>query len=206
MTTLRFKYRLDRRGRIITWSVLGGVVLVVGLLWLFSPGEYLPVWFASIALSVVALALLSVPRSIRVAPDAVEIGCFVEITHIPYHHIRSVRCIERSELGVLVPVFASPGVFGWFGYWLAPRSWDFIKVYVTSWRGLVMIEDIHEQKYMVSADDPSALCEAVMRHKEATAAADGKEVVAEPESGKTAPKAPPRPRGRSKKEEQSKLF
>jgi hypothetical protein len=61
----------------------------------------------------------------------------------------------------MVPVFASPGFCGWFGYWLVPRSWDFVKVYVASWRGMVMIEDIYEQKYVVSADDPAALCEAI---------------------------------------------
>jgi hypothetical protein len=165
MTSIKFKYRLDKRARIITWSVLGGLVLVFGLLWLFSPGEYLPVWFASIAVAVVVLAGLSIPRSIRITSDAVEIGCLVEITHIPYHHIRGVRRIERSDLGLIVPVFASPGFGGWFGYWLAPRSWDFFKVYVSSWRGLVMIEDIYEQRYVVSTDDPDGLCAAIASHK-----------------------------------------
>jgi hypothetical protein len=141
--------------------VAGGIALAGGLLWWLSPGEYLPVWFLSIALAIVALALLSVPRSIRITSDALEIRCAVEISHIPLYHIRSVRRIERAELGRLVPVFASPGFFGWFGYWLAPRSWDFWKVYVTSWHGLVVIEDIYEQKFVVNADDPDRLCEAV---------------------------------------------
>jgi hypothetical protein len=156
---------LDRKSRIISWSVAGGLVLAVGLLWLFSPGEYLPVWFAGIATALVILTLLSVPRSIRITPDAVEIRCLVEITHIPHHHIRSVRRIERSELGLVVPVFASPGFLGYFGYWLAPLSWEFIKVYVASWRHLVLIEDIYEQKYVVSADDPDRLCEAIASFK-----------------------------------------
>jgi hypothetical protein len=161
MDTVKFKYKLNRRSRTITWSVLGGVLLVAGLLWFFSPGEYLPVWFAGLAFAVGVLALLSVPRSVRVTDEAVEIGCFVEITHIPYRHIRSVRRVERGELGPLVPMFASAGFLGYFGYWLAPRSWDFIKVYVSSWSDLVMIEDIYEQKYLVGAGDPEELCDAI---------------------------------------------
>lgn len=161
MTGVRFKYRLDRRCRIITWSTVGGILLAAGLLWWLSPGEYLPVWFASIAVALVALALLSVPRSIRVTSEAVEISCTVEITHIPYHHIRGVRRIERAQLRPLVPLFASPGSFGWFGYWLDVHNWDVVKIYATSWQGLVVIEDIYEQKYVVNADDPDKLCREI---------------------------------------------
>jgi hypothetical protein len=141
--------------------VAGGIALAGGLLWWLSPGEYLPVWFVSIALALVALALLSVPRSIRITSDAVEIRCTVEITHIPYHHIRSVRRTSRAELRPLVPLFASTGFFGWFGYWLDVQGWDLIKLYITSWHGLVVIEDIYEQRYVVNADDPDLLCEAI---------------------------------------------
>ncbi len=161
MTGLKFKYRADRQCRIITLSVAGGIALAGVLLRWLSPGEYLPVWFLSIALALVALALLSVPRSIRIASDALEIRCTVEITHIPWHHIRNVRRSQRSDFAPLVPVFASPGFFGWFGYWLDVQRWDFLKVYVTSWHGLVVIEDIYEQKYLVSVDDPDMLCEAI---------------------------------------------
>ena len=164
MTELKFKYRLDRRSRVITFATVGVILLAGGLLRWLSPGEYLPVWFASIALALGILALLSVPRSIRVTSDAVEIRCLVEITHIPWRHIRSVRRTDRSEFRPLVPVFASPGFFGWFGYWLDLQSWGFIRVYTTSWSGLVVIEDIYEQRYLVSADDPDRLCEAVASH------------------------------------------
>jgi hypothetical protein len=139
-------------------------VLAEGLLWWLSPGEYLPVWFSLIAFALVALALLSVPQSIRVSSDAVEIRCGVEITHIPYHHIRSVKRVTKASLRPLIPVFASPGFLGWFGYWLDAGSWEFIKIYATSWQGLVMIEDHYEQRYVVSADDPDRLCEAIESH------------------------------------------
>lgn len=158
---LKFKYRQDKICRIITWSAAGGILLAAGLLWRLSPGEYLPVWFGSITLALVSLALLSVPRSIRITSDAVEIRCTVEITHIPYNHIRTVRRIARTELRPLMPVFASPGFFGWFGYWLDAQNWDLLKFYLTSWHGLVLIEDIYEQKYVVNADDPDLLCEAI---------------------------------------------
>ncbi len=157
MTGMKFKYRLDKRCRIITWSVSGGLILVIALLWLFSPGGYLPAWFSSITVAFMALSALSIPRNIRTTSDAVEIGCLVEITHIPYNHVKSVRRVERAELKPLIPIFASPGFFGYFGYWLDLRNRDFIKVYATSWQGLVVIEDIYEQRYLVSCNDPEAL-------------------------------------------------
>ncbi len=157
MTGKRFKYKLDRTCRIVTWSVLGALAVAVGLLWWLSPGAYLPVWFATLVAAVLVLVTISAPRSVRITEKAVEIRCVVEITHIPWPHIRGARRVTRAELGPLVPVFASAGFLGWFGYWLAPRTWDFIRVYAASWQGLVMIEDIYEQRFVVSADDPRAL-------------------------------------------------
>ncbi len=161
MTGLKFKYRLDGQCRTITLSILGGILLAGGLLWWLSPGEYLPVWFASIALAIVVLASLSIPRSIRITQEAVEVRCLLEITHIPWHHIRSVRRTSKAELRPFMPAFASPGFFGYYGYWLNMQSWDFVKVFATSWQGLVLIEDIYEQRYLVSADDPDKLCEEI---------------------------------------------
>lgn len=157
----KFKYRLDKRCRRITWITLAVIAVVFGVLWYFSFGEYLPAWFFSIALAVAGLMILSVPRSIRITPRAVEIRCVVEITHIPYENIKSARRIGRTELGRIYPVFASPGIFGYFGWWLDARNWDIIKVYASSWHGLVMIEDIYEQRYLVSSDHADELVESI---------------------------------------------
>lgn len=168
MSRVKFKYRLDRRARIVTWSVVAGIALIAGGLWLFAPGEYLPAWFVSVASAVVILCFLSIPRSIRVTDEAVEVRCTIEITHIPYNHLRSVRRVERSQLRPLVPLFASLGFFGWFGWWLDLRSWDVIKVYLASWDGLVLIEDIYEQRYLVNTDDPDKLVEAIRQAQNKT--------------------------------------
>ena len=181
MTGIKFKYSLDKTGRIVTWSVVWGTVLAGVLLWWLSPGRYLPVWFVSIAMALIALALLSVPRSIRITDDAVEISCLLEITHIPHNHIRSVRRIERAELKPFVPVFASPGFFGYFGYWLDVKGWDFIKVYASTWRNLVIIEDIYEQRYLVSCDDPEALRLAIEGARKPKRAPRKKKTKPEPE-------------------------
>ena len=158
-----FKYRLDKRTRNITLAVLAGVIAVCGGLWLFNIGDYLPAWFFSIALAIIALSVLSIPRSIRITESAVEIRCVVEITHIPYEHLKNVRRINRTELKPFVPIFASGGFFGYFGYYLLLRNWEIIKVYTTSWHGLVSIEDIYEQRYLVSSDRPDELVERIER-------------------------------------------
>ncbi len=159
----KFRYRLDKRTRNITLITLGVVILVCGGLWFFSIGDYLPAWFFSISLAVIGLSVLSIPRSIRIAEDAVEIRCVIEITHIPYEHLKSVRRIGRTELKPFIPVFASMGFFGYFGYYFFPRNWEIIKVYATSWHGLVIIEDIYEQRYLVSTDRPDELVGGIER-------------------------------------------
>ncbi len=164
MTGTKFKYRLDKRARLITWCVPGVIVLTIALLWIFSPGGYWPAWFTSVAVAVGALVALSIPRSIRVTKEAVEIRCLVEITHITYNHFRSVRRMERADLKPFIPTFASVGVGGYFGYWLDIKNWDLVKVYASSWQGLVLIEDIYEQKYLVSVDDPEKLIETINKH------------------------------------------
>ncbi len=168
MNHAKFKYRLDKRARTITWSIAGGVALVAGALWLFAPGEYLSAWFVSTAMAIVLLCFLSSPRSIRVTDKAVEIRCTIEITHITYNRLRSVRRVERSGLRPFVPLFASPGFLGWFGYWLDVRSWDMVKVYVTSWDRLVLIEDIYEQRYLVNVGDPDKLVESIEQARNET--------------------------------------
>lgn len=158
-----FRYRLDKRSRTVTWVTLTGIILVFGALSWFTFGEYLPAWFISIAMAVIGLSILSIPRSIRVTEQAVEIRCVVEITHIPYDHVKCVRRIGRTELGRILPLFASPGFFGYFGWWLDARNWDIIKVYASSWHGLVMIEDIYEQRYLVSSDRADELVESISK-------------------------------------------
>jgi hypothetical protein len=161
MNDNEFKYRLDGRSRRITWITLTAIVVIFGGLWLLSLGEYLPAWFFSIIIAIAALLILSIPRSLRITEQSLEISCVVEITHIPYEHIKSVRRIGRTEMGRIFPLFASPGIFGYFGWWLDVRNWDIIKIYASSWNGLVLIEDIYEQRYIVNADDADSLVEAI---------------------------------------------
>ncbi len=162
-----FRYRLDRRARLATWITAGFIAVAITLLWLLSPGSYLPAWFSSIAFAVLALAALSVPRRIRVTSAAVEIRCVIEITHITYRHLKDIRRVEPSDLKPFMPIFGSPGFFGYFGYWLARKNWDVVKVYASQRRGLVMIEDLYEQRYLVSVDEPDRLIEAVRGHMSA---------------------------------------
>jgi hypothetical protein len=161
MKDIKFKYRLDKRTRNVTLITLAVVAVACAGLWWFSIGDYLPLWFFSIALAIIGLSALSIPRSVRVTEEAIEIRCIVEITHIPYGHLRSVRRIERAELRPMIPVFASMGFFGYFCYYLLPQGWDILKVYASSWQGLVVLEDIYEQRYLVNSDRPDELMEAI---------------------------------------------
>lgn len=137
------------------------IAAVIAAMLLFSVGDYLPAWFLSIVLAVAALCILSIPRSIRITEKALEIRCVIEITHIPYNHIKELRKVEWQDLKPIVPIFASPGFFGYFGYWLDLSNWDIIKVYASARSGLVIIEDVYERKYLINAPDRDELCRAI---------------------------------------------
>lgn len=152
-------YSWDRRVQILTCSIAGAVALAVVVLWAVSPGLYLPVWLAGVAMAAGMLAVLSVPRAVVVTEDGVEIRCVLEITHLAWHQIRSVRRMADAERRKFFPLFASAGFFGFFGYWLDTQSWDLVKFYTTSREGLIEIEDIYEQRYVINSAEADHLVE-----------------------------------------------
>lgn len=158
---VRYEYRLDRRAKQISFAVFGALAAGLTLLWLLSPTSWLPAWFSSVVWAVMVLLALSIPRSIRLTDDALEVRCVVEITQIPFRHIKEIRRAEWGEFRPFVPVFGSPGVMGWFGYWLQVDEWSMVKVYATRRTGLVLIEDIYEERYLLSCDAPEELIEQV---------------------------------------------
>jgi len=111
---------------------------------------------APVVAGVAGLCILSVPRYILVGEGAVEIHCVLELTTIRYEDLVSVRRVRRSEMKYCFPLFGSYGFFGYYGYYYNLRYWDMVRVYAGSWSRFVEIEDIYEQKYIISCTDPDA--------------------------------------------------
>ncbi|MBR2932144.1 MAG: hypothetical protein IKC30_05365 [Rikenellaceae bacterium] len=156
-----FRYTFGRRIRWVSIGVLILIVAAVFALYLLYDGGYISAWFLSITVAVVALCVLSIPRHIRLSDSSIEIHCILEMTEIELIDVASVEPIERRQIKWLVPVAASFGLFGYYGYYLNLRTLDWVRVYASQWANLVMITDKYEQQFLVSCDDPEQLISAI---------------------------------------------
>lgn len=122
-------------------------------------------WMLSILLGIVALYILSIPRSVSVDEHNLEIQCIVDMTRIDVRDIRSIRKVTTKEYKYLIPILGSYGFFGYYGYYLNLKGWDMVKVYAGEMDNLVEIVDIYEQTYIVSCREADSLIESVMQVK-----------------------------------------
>lgn len=147
-----YRYRPDRKTvyRTVMHLVVFAALAVV-LLYVYD-GGYILAWFISIMVAVIGLMILSIPRKIVFNDTGAEIVCISDFTEIPYMDIVSARVVTDKEMRFFVPLFASAGFFGYYGYFLNLRKMDPVKIYASSWSGFVEITDIYEDKYYVSCD------------------------------------------------------
>ena len=161
-----FRYRISLCSKRITVLVFAVMVEAFGLFQHFAIGGYMPAWFLFFAVIVAALYILSIPRHIRVNREAVEIHCLVESTYIHYADLKSARYMRPGEMKFAFPLLGSYGFFGYYGYYFNFRKWSMIRVYASQWSNFVEIEDIYEQKYVVSCDAPETLIDAIYDRQE----------------------------------------
>ena len=158
----RFGYGID--GRRLCWSILFFVVVIalIVLLELFVANTYLSAWLLGVVFALCLLAVVSIPVYVKINKVNFEIRCVLEMTVIPMEDIVSVRRIDRSELKPLIPIFASCGFAGHYGYYLNLKNWTLYKVYASAWEDLVLVEDIYEDCYLVNSKDADQLVEQTM--------------------------------------------
>lgn len=150
--TKEYGYRPDRKTVYRTaMHLVVFAALAVVLLYVYD-GGYILAWFISIMVAVIGLMILSIPRKIVLNDNGVEIVCISDFTEIPYRDIVSARVVSDKEMRFFVPLFASAGFFGYYGYFLNLRKMDPVKIYASSWSGFVEITDIYEDRYYVSCD------------------------------------------------------
>ncbi|MDL2320551.1 PH domain-containing protein [Alistipes sp. OttesenSCG-928-B03] len=161
----KFRYNYDKRTKRLTWIISAVIVAFFAAISLLAGEGYLRAWVISIMVAVLLLYVMSIPRYITVDREALEIQCVVEMTRIAIEDITLVRKVTRKDVGPLMLLLGSYGFFGYFGYYACFRRWDTLKVYTTERENLVEIEDIYEQKYIVSCREADRLIEAVMQVK-----------------------------------------
>ncbi len=166
----RFKYDRDKQCRRLTAVWIGIIAVAVVIIALLGGSGYMQAWLYSVLVAVTALYALSIPRYVSVDRDNLEIHCVVEMTRIDIRDVALVRKVDmEARRGRLWLVLGSYGFFGYFGYYFDWRNWEMVKVYATERAHFVEIEDIYEQKYLVSYK----LIEAVMRAKAGHSGAPG---------------------------------
>lgn len=150
--TKEYEYRPDRKTVYRTaMHLVVFAVLTVVLLHVYD-GGYILAWFISIMVAVIGLMILSIPRKIVLNDEGLEIRCISDFTEIPYTDIVSAKIASEKEMRCFLPLFASIGFFGYYGYFLNLRKMDLVKMYASSWSDFVEITDIYEDKYYVSCD------------------------------------------------------
>lgn len=162
----RFKYVYDRRSRRITASLIFVIIAAFAAFIFLGSGSYLPAWFLSIAIATMALYILSIPRFIQVDDDYLEIHCIIELTKIHVGDIRTIRTVETSEMKSTFPLLGSYGFFGYYGYYFNWSEWEMVKMYAGEWGNFIEIEDIYEQKFIVSCSEYNDFIALVEQTKE----------------------------------------
>ncbi|MBP3440673.1 MAG: hypothetical protein J6K24_05455 [Tidjanibacter sp.] len=162
--TMRYG-RLDRRARTITVVVL---LLLVGLcvaLFLTSGGaNYLAAWTTSVAIALVALCMLSLPRRIILSDEELELRCLLETTYIRLSSIVDVEIVEGSGLSRKLPLLGTCGFGGYCGFWLDLATRRLYRCYIASRRQCVAIHTSH-RRYLISAEEPTLLREQILATK-----------------------------------------
>lgn len=170
----KFGYKRDKRCK---WLTAVYIAVIFGLLALVTFGmesSYMKAWTLAVIGAVAALYLLSIPRYVKVDDDYLEIQCTVEMTRIDVRDVVSIRRTRDGEYhNRLFCLLGSYGFFGYFGYYLDLRDWDLVKLYATERNNLAVIDDIYEQRYIISCRDCDQLIESVLQAKIARSGRSG---------------------------------
>lgn len=152
-----FKYRNGRYTLYWTAVYIIVIVLLAALLMQLYEGGYVSAWFGSFIAALVALMLMSVPRSIVVTEQTLQIRCLLDITEIRLSEISSIRAVSRKEMGWKFPIFGSVGFFGYFGHFIDFKRFRMVEIYATEWGNFVEIKTIYEDTYYVSCHERDRL-------------------------------------------------
>lgn len=130
----------------------GGVALLfMQLLDRYPEHMALVVPACNVAICVILLSALSIPRRIKYTPDRLLICCVLEITVIDRHDIESVEYMDKLP-NSMVPVISIYGFGGYYGYWFNFKTRSFCKMYVTRRRSCLRIHRDKKMDIVINAD------------------------------------------------------
>lgn len=175
MIQKRYKYKFDKRSKYISWSIIAAVLVGGGVLFGLTIGSFISAWYVSVIVAAVALCCLSIPRYVEIKDGALYIQCTVEIRQILLKEIHTVRDAGAYSVKKYFPVLADHGFWGYVGYYFDTQTWDIVRVYATDLSHLVEIEDIYEQRYLISVENPAQFAADVMEARDEALKTDDEE-------------------------------
>jgi hypothetical protein len=75
---------------------------------------------------------------------------------IPLADIKEVRLLNKEELGTLIRMFGSGGLFGYYGTFKSTRMGK-LKLYTTRRNNRIMLTTVDEERILISPDDLSII-------------------------------------------------
>lgn len=157
--------KTNARTRYLTAGHIVVVMVLAVVMALLYEGGYLSAWFLSFVLALVALTVLSIPKSLAVSDTTFYIRCILDITEIPFSEIASVRAVGKRELRWTFPLFGCSGFFGYFGHFIDFKGMRHVEIYASTWGNFVEITTIYEKTYLVSCSERDELIATLHRNK-----------------------------------------
>lgn len=165
-TGIIFRNKMSKFCRRVTSFVLILVFIFFFYLFYSSSGTYLSAWFMSLAMSVFLLYLISFPRSLKVTNKHLIINCVLEITTIELRDIKRIHPVNRYRLKRVFPLLGSYGFGGFYGIYIDLIHFRIFKLYATKLSNLVIIQDIYDDRYIVSCENRDLFVERVRKNIE----------------------------------------
>lgn len=156
-----FRYRLGGATVVLSILYLVAMAAIIIFITRIYEGGYVLAWALSLVVAVVLLLVLSIPRCVVLAEEAVEIRCVLEATELRYEDIADVRLVPQRETRLFVPLFASLGFFGYYGIFFNLRNMESVHLYASRWRNFVEITDLADHRYYISCDEAEHLVTVV---------------------------------------------
>ena len=87
------------------------------------------------------------------------------MTRIHIEDVEKIRVFGKDEFTRLWPLVGSYGFWGYYGYYFDFMEWTTYKVYASDRNHLVLIEDIYEDRFIVSCNDPETFIKHVQEYR-----------------------------------------
>ncbi len=154
---MEYRATLDKPAKIITivCFLLFGFVIYTN-----SALSRVPVW-ASALFTLVLFAsfiggFLYAPSKYLVKNGSLVIVRPINRIVIPLSDIREARIVSSDELGTLIRLWGSGGLFGYYGYFRSTRMGR-MTLYTTRINNRILVTTVDDERLLISPDDTSIL-------------------------------------------------